>query len=375
MTNNEYWFWICNIEGVWREGICRLIEEFGTPEAAFNCDNKEFIKRVEKIAFYKSDVQNKKTSENIIKSRNKEKIKEKYEQLEKKDIHFICIDDEEYPDRLKHISYYPYSLYYKGDINELNRPSVAIVGARSCTKYGAKNAKEIGFELAAGGINVISGLAHGIDSYGLWGAVEGQGYSVAVMGCGADVCYPRENIELYERILERGCIISEYPIGRQPISWQFPLRNRIISGLADKIVVVEAKERSGSLITAEYGLEQGKDIMAVPGRMDDILSNGCNRLIKDGAEIITSSRDVLENIGSEYGSEYGSNSKISEKKQYLLEKDLETLYSCVGLFPKNIQQLMEDTGKDSVEIIQKLIKLQMMNLIEEPTKNYYSRKI
>lgn len=371
MTSREYWFWICNIEGLWREGIARLLDEFGTPDFAFECDKNEFIKRVEKIDFYKSAAKNKKIVEYIIESRNKDRVEGMYEQLKNKNIHFICVDDKEYPERLKHIRYYPYGLYYKGEMNELNRPSVAIVGARNCTRYGAKAARELGFELAANGINVISGLAHGIDSYGLWGAVEGHGYSVAVMGCGVDVCYPRENIELYERILERGCIISEYPMGRQPLSWQFPLRNRIISGLADKIVVVEAKERSGSLITVEYGLEQGKDIMAVPGRIGDVLSNGCNRLIKEGAEIVTMSEDVVRDMSLEYI----GNSKNSEKKKYLLEKDLETLYSCVDLFPKNIQQLMEETGKDSIEIIQKLIKLQMMNLIEEPTKNYYSRKI
>lgn len=371
MTNKEYWFWICNIEGVWRESISKLINEFGTPAAAFECEEREFIKRLRKMIFSKSADKNEKIIEYIIVSRNKDRLEKVQEQLKRKNIHFMCVEDEEYPERLKHISNYPYGLYYKGSVSELNKTSVAIVGARNCTRYGEKSAREIGFGLAANGINVISGMAYGIDSYGLWGAVEGHGYSVAVMGCGADVCYPKQNIELYEMITERGCIISEYPVGRQPISWQFPLRNRIISGLADKIVVVEAKERSGSLITVEYGLEQGRDIMAVPGRIGDILSNGCNRLIKDGAGIVTTPEDLLDELNS--GNKV--NSKIYEKKQYLLEKDLETLYSCVDLFPKNVQQLMEETGKDSIEIIQKLIKLQMMNLIEEPTKNYYSRKI
>lgn len=371
MTSKEYWFWLCNIEGLWREGISKIIDEFGSPAAAFECEDREFIKRTGKIIFSKSAEKNKKIIEYIIESRNKDKLEDIRTRLKNKSIHFMCIEDEEYPDRLKHISNYPYGLYYKGTVSELNKPATAIVGARNCTRYGEKTAKEIGFALAANGINVISGMAYGIDSYGLWGAVEGHGYSVAVMGCGADVCYPKQNIELYEMITERGCIISEYPVGRQPISWQFPLRNRIISGLADKIVVVEAKERSGSLITVEYGLEQGKDIMAVPGRIGDVLSNGCNRLIKDGAGIVTRPEDLLDDIKIENS----TNSKISEKKQYLLEKDLETLYSCVDLFPKNIHQLMEETGKDSIEIIQKLIKLQMMNLIEEPTKNYYSRKI
>jgi DNA processing protein len=193
------------------------------------------------------------------------------------------------------------------------------------------------------------------------------------MGCGADICYPRDNIELYERVMESGGIISDYPLGTEPVGWRFPLRNRIISGLVDKIIVVEAKEKSGSLITVEYGLEQGKDIFAVPGRVGDALSSGCNRLIKDGAGIVISPKDIIKDMNIEINC--GNTSKISKKNKLVLEKDLETLYSCVDLFPKNIQQLMEETGKDSVEIIQKLVKLQMMNLVEEPAKNYYSRKI
>lgn len=348
-----------------------MLEEFHSPEEVFRCSEEELQGRINHMKWKQTCSNKNKITEYIMNSRNRDKVKSRYEQLKKKRIRFICINDEDYPRRLRNIKNYPFGLYVKGDISEIEKPSVAIVGARNGTAYGKKAAKDIGFELAAAGINVISGLAYGIDSCGLWGAVDAGGYSTAVMGCGVDVCYPRENIELYERIMDRGCIISDYPVGTPPMSWQFPLRNRIISGLADKIIVVEAREKSGSLITAEYALEQGKDIFAVPGRMGDVLSSGCNQLIKDGAGIVISPKDVLREM--EYFS--ADNCKNSEKNKYLLEKDLETLYSCVDLFPKNIQQLMDETGKDSAEIIQKLIKLQMMNLIDEPTKNYYSRKI
>jgi DNA processing protein len=376
MTNKEYWFWICNIDGVWREGVRKIIDEFNHPREAFECEKDEFVERMEKLSFNKSEENKKKIIETIVKSRDKGSVKEKYATLKSKNTEFFCIDDKEYPDKLKNIKDYPFGIYYRGnsaDIMELNRPSVAIVGARNCTSYGRKIANDIGFEMAANGINVVSGLARGIDAYGLWGAVDATGYVFAVMGCGADICYPRDNIELYERVMESGGIISDYPLGTEPVGWRFPLRNRIISGLVDKIIVVEAKEKSGSLITVEYGLEQGKDIFAVPGRVGDALSSGCNRLIKDGAGIVISPKDIIKDMNIEINC--GNTSKISKKNKLVLEKDLETLYSCVDLFPKNIQQLMEETGKDSVEIIQKLVKLQMMNLVEEPAKNYYSRKI
>ncbi len=367
MNNEEYWYWICNIENVWNSTIRKLLEIFKSPKEIYECSESELSRYINSSSF-KNHYE---LIRNIVKSRNECLINECYNKLHKREIYFISIDNEKYPDRLRGIDNYPYGIYVKGNISALSKKTVAIVGARNCTTYGKKIAKDIGFELAANGVNVISGLARGIDSAGLWGAVDANGVAGAVLGCGVDICYPRENIELYEVIKENGFILSDYPIGTKPLAWQFPLRNRIISGLADIVLVVEARERSGSLITVEYALEQGKDVCAVPGRVGDGLSSGCNRLIKEGAAMVLSANDVLHELGINND----SNIKFFRKNDIVLEKEIETLYSYVDFIPKNIQQLMNETGMSSSEILRGLIKLQMMNYIEEPSKNYYSRKI
>lgn len=367
MDSEEYWYWLCNIKNIWNGTIRKLLEIFNSPKELFECKDKELYKYINESKFNNhADI-----IRNIIESRDEVIIIHNFNKLKEKGIYFVCIENNKYPDKLKHIDNYPYGIYVKGNIDNLEKKTVAIVGARNCTAYGKKVAKDIGFELAANGINVISGLARGIDSAGLWGAVNANGMAGAVLGCGVDICYPRENIELYEIMSETGFILSDYPMGTKPIGWQFPLRNRLISGLADIVLVVEAREKSGSLITVEYALEQGKDVCAIPGRSVDELSSGCNRLIKEGAAMILSARDIL----NELGINNDDNTKFLRKKNIVLEKEIETLYSYVDFFPKNIQQLMNETGMSSAEILRGLIKLQMMNYIEEPSKNYYSRKI
>lgn len=361
-----YWYWLCNIDGVWRGTISQLLQVFQTPKKIFDCPVDELKNIVSKL-----NIKDKRIFEKIVISRNIEKIIESYNNICKRKIKFISIENINYPDKLKEISEFPYGIYIRG--NHINREKkiVSIVGARDCTSYGKKIARDIGFELAANGVIVVSGLARGIDAAGLWGSVDGNGISYAVLGCGVDVCYPRENIELYEEIIDKGAIISDYPPGTKPVGWQFPLRNRLISALSDIVLVVEAREKSGSLITVDYALEQGKDIFAVPGRVYDELSCGCNRLIRQGAGIATSAKEIIEDLGIDFNEK----SKNVPKNNIVLEKEIETLYSCVDFFPKNIQQIMEETGKDSNEILRGLVKLQMMNLIDEPSKNYYSRKI
>ena len=190
-----------------------------------------------------------------------------------------------------------------------------------------------------------------------------------MLGCGVDICYPTENIELYENIIKTGGIISEYPPGDKPLAWHFPMRNRIISGLSDKVVVVEAKEKSGSLITVEWALEQGKDVMAVPGRVDDKLSEGCNRLIRSGAGLVRGAKDILEELKYEVFNKERENA-IKEK---ILEKDFLLLYSELGLQPKSIDELMEKTGIEYGILADILLQLQLRGLVEQPSDNYYSR--
>ncbi len=217
--------------------------------------------------------------------------------MKNNDIKIITLHDNKYPEKLKNIYDKPKVLYAKGNIKLLNEKSVAIVGCRDCSEYGKNMAKKLSYNLAKENICIISGLAKGIDTFSHIGALEAGGKTIAVIGNGLDYVYPLENRNLYERILlNDGLIVTEYNLGTRPERLNFPARNRIISGLSDAIVIVEAKEKSGALITAEFGLEQGKDVFAVPGNIDSVNSKGTNALIKDGAFIVTDCKDVLECI-------------------------------------------------------------------------------
>lgn len=306
-----------------------------------------------------------KNEELKVKMQNKQYLKE----LKKRDIKFTKVGDMDYPDKLMPFEHKPEYLFYKGRLPDKNKPAVAMVGARACSDYGRNIAKNIARELSDNGVQIISGMARGIDTYSGLGALEGATPTYAVLGCGVDICYPTENIELYNEIIKNGGIISEYHPGTQPLAWHFPQRNRIISGLSDKIVVVEAKENSGSLITVEWALEQGKDVMAVPGRIGEKLSSGCNKLIKSGAGIVTSAKDILEEL--KYIVFNGTDENKAEKKP--LEKDLALLYSELGLQPKNIYELMNDTGLKYEELVNRLLRLRLMGLIEQTSESYYSR--
>lgn len=211
----------------------------------------------------------------------------------------IYINSGDYPERLRNIYDPPKKLYVLGNFKILKEKAIAIVGSRKATEYGKKVAFQISQELTKENINVVSGLAIGIDTYAHLGAIsiQNQASTIAVLGSGIDEMYPKENTELARKIIQTGgCIVSEYPLGTKPKKINFPQRNRIISGLSEGVVVVEASEKSGSLITAEFGIEQGKEIFAVPGNIDNPLSKGTNQLIMDGAKMVLSSKEILEEI-------------------------------------------------------------------------------
>ena len=209
----------------------------------------------------------------------------------------IYREDSVFPDFLKNINDAPLALYCAGDISLLNRDCVAVVGARKCSEYGRQVALKIGETLAKNDIVTVSGMAEGIDASAHLGALKVGGKTIAVLGSGVDVCYPKCNKNLYDRIIDEGLIISEYPFGTKPKPFHFPRRNRIISAISKAVTVVEASSGSGSLITAEIAAEQGKEIIAVPGNINSTFSLGCNKLIADGASIMTVPEDVLRIIG------------------------------------------------------------------------------
>ncbi len=243
-------------------------------------------------------------------------------EYEKQGIHLLTPEDTAFPQRMREIPDPPYFLYSIGRLPRANVPSCAIVGARMATAYGRSEARDFALELARNGVQIISGMASGIDGIAGRAALEVSDESYAVLGCGVDVCYPVQNQDLYNELIKRGGVISEYAPGTEPEARLFPMRNRIISGLSDVVLVIEAKEKSGTLITTDMALQQGRDIFAVPGRITDRTSRGCNELIRQGAFPATSPDDVLEYLFSDTAKE------IRQKNRTQLpfrQEDLEEL--------------------------------------------------
>lgn len=360
MEKRDYWAWLASNEYFYFDKIQKILKVYGTAENLYNISEKKLMS---------DDRMSPEDIRNIVESRDKFNKEDFYEKLKEKDIKFVTVEDEDYPKNLKPYDHRPYYLFYKGSLPDCNKPIVAMVGARACSGYGRNMAKKLAEDLSKAGVQIISGMARGIDTYSQLGAIVGETATFSVVGTGVDVCYPTENIELYNDILKKGGIISEYPPGSKALAWHFPQRNRIISGLSDKVVVVEAKEKSGSLITVEWALEQGRDVMAVPGRVGDRLSGGTNRLIKNGAGIVTSANDIISEL------KYFVFNKADEKntEEKILEKEFLMLYSELGLQPKNIYELMENTGLKYEKLVEMLLQLQLKGLVEQPSYNYYSR--
>ena len=286
-------------------------------------------------------------------------------------IHVYRADDPEYPKKLKNYEGMPETIYCRGRLPDEEKPSIAIVGARACSPYGRVQAFRYARFLSDAGIQVISGLAYGIDTESHKGALEGGTPTFAVLGCGADQCYPTRNRRVYNEILKKnGGILSGFPVGTPAIDWHFPVRNRLLSALADVILVIEAKEHSGSLITARYALEQGKSVYALPGCVNEELSLGCHKLIYDGAGIAYSPEILLD----EWGILSNNDKKRQEKSNIVLESDLNMLYSYLDFRPKNPDYLMRKTGFSSQKVSNLLLELQLMGLIRENGRHYYVRQ-
>lgn len=288
---------------------------------------------------------------------------------QEKNIALVLFEDLDYPQKLRDIYNPPYGLFCRGSLPSPSQPSIAIVGARSCSPYGKAVAESVAFHLAQAGMAIISGMATGIDGCSHQGALRAGGYTYGILGCGADVCYPASHHQLYESLIAKGGVISEYPPHTQPIPMLFPQRNRLISAMSDVILVVEAREKSGSLITADFALEQGKEVYAVPGRVSDALSSGANRLIRQGAGIFLSIEDFQKemSIFTEKCKPSYKNEKIS------LEKSEQLVYSCLGFNPKNLDELMEETAFSLEALLLHLASLQEKGCISEIYKNYFVR--
>ena len=264
------------------------MEKFKSHKALFNASKSE-LKGVSLI--------DEKMAESILDVVTRKKVVNHLKYMQANNIDIIAIYDKEYPYCLREIYSPPICLYIKGNKSILNGLNIGIVGCRDCSKYGMQIAKEFSYNLAKQNLNIVSGLAKGIDAYSHWGAVGAKGKTIAVLGNGLDIIYPEENINLSKKIIcEGGAIISEYPLGAKPEKKNFPARNRIISGMSKSIIVVEAKKKSGTIITVDFALEQGRDVFVVPGNINSKNSEGTNDLIKQGARLITSFKEVLDEL-------------------------------------------------------------------------------
>lgn len=298
LEKKRYWIWLSLIPNLGSKKKEILLERYKNPEIIYHLKEKELLS-IKGIG--------EKAVENILNKNIKINIEKHMDYMAKNDIDIISIYDKEYPHILKEIYDPPISLYSKGDKMILNNRSIAIIGCREVSQYGKSATKYFSYHLAQQGMNIISGLAKGVDSYAHIGAIWGQedsykqvdqtkvcGKTVAIVGNGLDRVYPKENEFLAKQIVEKGgVILSEYPIGTKPDKINFPARNRIISGMSEGVLVVEAKEKSGTLLTVDFALEQGREVFVVPGNIDSINSIGTNRLIQQGAKLVTNYNEIF----------------------------------------------------------------------------------
>lgn len=282
-----------------------------------------------------------------------------------KGIEVVTFNEELFPKVLKSYEYSPSVLFYKGNINKLNENyNAAIIGSRDCSIYGKNSADLISRELSTNNINIISGMARGIDTYAHKACLESGGYTCAILGSGIDVVYPKENKRIYEMILNSGCIISEFLPGTKPYNYNFPIRNRIISGLSNTVIVVEASESSGSLITANLAIEQGKEVVALPGSIFSNQSKGTNKLIRDGAYPFTDLEDLFGFLGISYR---------ANKKSYINKLDgiKKKISDVICDTPVHIDDIFARTNIDIKRLYELLFELQLENVVICLSGNYY----
>ncbi len=301
MKPQVYEYWLYSIPGVGWKTASKLLEAFGSAEEIYRAKEQ----RVESLL-------NAAQAEGYRKLKKTWNPGEEYHKLQEKGIFFTSFWAEDYPGNLKHIPDPPLGIFWKGRLPREDVPAVAVIGARECSEYGRYVAQSLGKALAEAGVQVVSGMARGIDGISQEAALSEGGASFGILGSGVDICYPAQNRPLYERLLQKGGVLSPYPPGTKPAPSLFPPRNRIVSGLADVLVVVEARLKSGTLITVDMALEQGREVYVVPGRLTDRLSDGCNRLLKQGAGILLSPQDFLQEIWQLFPGKCGSERRTED---------------------------------------------------------------
>lgn len=363
LKNSEIKNWLAlkAIPGISDNLYKRLIEKFGSPEEVLKAEEKA-LARVPEI---KRDVVRTIREKRVPASSADRDVAKELELIKRHKIDIITLNDVSYPPSLKAIYDPPPLLYVKGKIKRKDKNAIAIVGSRRATTYGRLTAQRLSAQLAAQGITIISGMARGIDSEAHKGALAVGGRTIAALGCGIDVVYPPENRALEERIASSGAVITEFPFGTRPFAGNFPKRNRIISGLSLGVIIVEAAQRSGALITARLALEQGREVFAVPGSTTSPYSKGTHNLIKEGAKLVEDIDDILEELRPliEIAKEKGKESQDSLRP--LLSKEEEIIYNLVTQEPKHIDLLIQESKLSAQKVTGILMNLQLKRLVKE----------
>lgn len=353
-----YWLGLSRVPGWGSRSVLNLLREFDSVEELWHCTEAK-LRSLKNVSH--SQI------ESFIQFRHCFDGEKELNYLAENDINLIHMEHEAYPDMLRNIYDPPLVLYYRGDISLLKTDAVAIVGSRRATHYGQKMAFQLAADLADNGLTVVSGMAKGIDTAAHKGALHAGGNTIAVLGSGVNVCYPKSNSELYGQICSAGLVISEFPPYTQPEAKNFPIRNRIISGLSKGVIVVEAAQKSGSLITADFALEQGKEVFAVPGPVTSPNSKGTNGLIKQGAFLVEGAGDVLEQLG--FGQRLFGNSETAAT--VALSAAEEELLRLTSGAPVHIDELVRETGYSVERISSMLMFLEIKGLIKKLPGSFY----
>lgn len=336
----------------------RLVQTFGHAELVFRASFHE-LKRIEGVGA--------KIAEDLKKFSWQPIVEKELNLAEKMGVKIISWDNPEYPPNLKEIYDPPPILYVWGKILAPDQKAIAVVGSRNPTTYGKAAAERIALGLSRVGITVISGLARGVDSCAHRGALKGGGRTIGVLGCGLNIIYPPENKELYEQMAKQGAVITEFPFNTPPDKDHFPIRNRLISGMALGVAVVEATLRSGSLITARFALEQGREVFAVPGNIDSPRSEGTNRLIKEGAKLVLRAEDIIEEL-IPLASVAGPPEIPAEPNLTVEEKKI---YAILSSQPLHIDQVSARTEMPSAKVLAILLSLELAGHVKQlPGMNF-----
>lgn len=314
--------------------------------------------------------------QDIIQWQNFEKEKSPYqiwEELKQKEIQFISYYENGFPQKLREIPDPPIGIYYIGKLPDENQPMIAMIGARRCSEYGRCMAEHFAGKLAKNGIGVVSGMAIGIDSVSQRAAIKHSGKSYGILGCGVDVIYPPSNRDLYMQLIQQGGVISEYPPQTPALPFLFPERNRIISGLSDAVLVIEAKEKSGTLITVDMALEQGKEVFAIPGRCTDSLSFGCNKLLRQGAVAVIKPEDILEDM--KWSKEEKKYSNTVRKIPEYLSVCAKEIIQVLDVLPCTQDEVMTELSKKGKnysvpEVCNALLELELSALVRRTYGQY-----